>query len=221
MEIVRLTSQQEFVDRAVHMIASAIHETIAQRGRCVLGLSGGSTPQPVYTALASDTTIDWTKLVLILLDERYVPPDHADSNVGMLMRTLLASSAARHASFLFPDTRLPLDECVKTFDEDIKGLPLDSAVLGMGEDGHVASLFPPLPPKQKSTAHALHTTTEHFAVRDRITVSMPVLMSAKQRFVLTIGEAKLKLIERIRTGHEMSLPAAQLNDERTMWIVRP
>jgi 6-phosphogluconolactonase/glucosamine-6-phosphate isomerase/deaminase len=99
----------------------------------------------------------------------------------------------------------------------------DIVVLGMGDDAHIASLFPPVSPEAFGPALTLHTETERFAVKDRITVTFPVLLAAKKRIFLITGKEKQALLKKMQTVNEdVSLyPAQYLFDERTIWVVGP
>ncbi len=214
MEIFTLKTPEDFRARAEQTIADAIKAAIATHGSCAIGLSGGSTPGPVYAALGKRTDIDWHKVTVVLIDERYVPADHPDSNYGMIERTLLVKgSPAYKAHFIAPDTDLPLEACVPAFAQALEELTFDVVVLGMGDDGHIASLFPPLSDNVLGPARAAHTTTDRFAVFDRITVSLPMLQEARQRVLLVTGKAKMDVLKKVQGGHAADLPIAKVAEE--------
>lgn len=221
MQIFTVQSKAEFESRAEQTVVDAIRKSIANEGSCIVGLSGGSTPGPLYEALGRHADIDWKHVTLILIDERYVPKAHKDSNRGMIERTFLADgSPARAAKFVFPDTALPLRDCVSAFDRALAGVTMDLVILGMGDDGHIASLFPPPPFSAPGKARAVHTTTNRFAVFDRVGVSMPVLKDARQRLLLITGKAKLDVLEKVKNGKAKDLPVARVCDERLTVIAR-
>ncbi len=188
-----------------------------------IGVSGGSTPAPVYTMLATDIMLPWQRLRCLLLDERYVPSDHADSNARMIRSTLLTRAGA-DATFVSPDTSLPLEAAVEQYDAVLsKEQRMDLAILGMGPDGHVASLFPPLDPAAFGPRSVIATTTDRFAVKDRIGVTLPVLEHAKKRVFLIAGKEKRNLLDTMQqdTQDASLFPASALLDDRTTWIVGP
>lgn len=222
MDILKTSSSAEFITTAVQCLTDAILGA-QQGGKIVtIGLSGGSTPKPVYEKLSQEKKIDWKRVKFFLLDERYVPTDHQDSNAKMIRETLLRSEAAT-ALFFVPDTTLPLVECIAQYDKKISTLQPDLVVLGMGPDGHIASLFPPVPPEAFGPASVIHTTTDRFAVHDRISVTFPVLEAAKKRVFLITGSDKSALLERMKDGNQDAslFPASALMDERTVWVVGP
>lgn len=183
------TSPQDFIRTSVTILAAKIAVTISARGHCVLGLSGGSTPRPVYEALEKERGIDWSAVTIFLVDERCVPADHHESNQRMIReifprRTIIA-----------PDTALPAAACADEYDQHLrtlfltKGFP-DIVTLGLGEDGHTASLFPPVPDEAFGERFAIHTRTKQYVSPDRITITIPVLTRATTTILLLSGEPK-------------------------------
>jgi 6-phosphogluconolactonase len=195
------TSADAFVERATMQIADVIRDAVEEKGSCVLGLSGGSTPRPIYEALAKEKDIDWWRVWMFLVDERFISSESPDSNLRLVRETLLRDSGTYEAEHLFaPHTDLSPEECVATYDRDLhrlldeQGHP-DLVILGMGDDGHIASLFPPLSPQAFGPTLAIHTQTDRFAVRDRISVTLPVLEEAAAKIFLLKGEAKKKTLD--------------------------
>lgn len=200
--LVETTGTDDFTQKAVDWLVTHINAAIADHGSCAIGLSGGSTPKPIYMALGKRTDVDWEKVSIFLLDERYVSNDSNDSNQKMIIETLLANAPIPPDQVFFPDTTLPIDECVTDYTADVKTLWEDRlpdiTVLGMGDDGHIASLFPPLDLEETSDTHfALHTQTPlkddgtpRFPILDRIGLTLNPIASAQSHIVLLQGEAK-------------------------------
>jgi 6-phosphogluconolactonase/glucosamine-6-phosphate isomerase/deaminase len=131
------TNRDLFVQQATQWLAHRILEAITSKGRCILGLSGGSTPGPVYEELGKSTEIDWTKVFVFAVDERYISAEEKDSNRNLLSRTLLKSCATLPAgNIIYPDTSLPLAQCISSYGQQIsqllqqRGSP-DIVVLGI------------------------------------------------------------------------------------------
>lgn len=221
MDIVRYDTTETFVRSATQWIIATILRAQHDGGTAVIGLCGGSTPKPVYAMLAADISIDWNRVTFFLLDERYVPGGHPDSNQRMIRETLLTHAAAA-ATTVFPNTSLPLPACISDYEQKIAALPRASLVIiGMGDDGHITSLFPPVGPEAYGPANIIHTTTESFAVRDRISVTFPVMLHAAKRLFLITGPTKAALLTTMQKSNEdVSLyPAQYLFDAQTTWMV--
>ncbi len=200
--LVPTDSQDEFVRAAATVLERAIVLAIETHGRCVLGLSGGSTPGPVYDQLGRKKTIDWDKVHLFLVDERCVPADDDRSNQKLVEETLLKHAGIPDLQRHFPDTSKNPGECARFYDHDLRTLMPDSGpdvvTLGMGDDGHIASLFPPLSPGDLSAAeYAVSTQTPllpdgspRFPVKDRISTTLTLLRTAETKVFLLNGANK-------------------------------
>lgn len=182
---------EAFAKDAARFIEERMRAAIAQHGNCTLGLSGGKTPRAAFTILGRSETIDWPAVTLFLIDERYVPADDERSNQRLLMDTLLKTVTL---PCVFPDTALPLEKCVADYDRQLSTLFGDAGpdliVLGLGDDGHTSSLFPPVPPEGNGDRLVIHTTTDHFDVHDRISTTLPLLRRSGSAVFLLQGEGK-------------------------------
>lgn len=198
--IIQTRSDNTLIQKAADILIGKIEAAIADHGYCILGLSGGSTPKPVYAELAR-RDLDWSKVRAFLVDERYV--DRSDENANQK----LARDTLPKMTFVSPDTTLPIEECIRRYTADLQKmwderLP-DLIVLGMGEDGHIASLFPPVSDDALSDRGLVfHTTTERFAVRDRITISLNAVASAQSHIVLLKGERKKSVWQEMLASEE-------------------
>lgn len=228
-EHLQAKSEQDFIEQGVLVLARAIGEAIEKRGRCILGLSGGSTPRPVYEALAKTSGVDWAKVHMFLVDERSVPPDDAQSNQRLVRETLLRHASVPSKNLCFPDTTLPLDRCVADYAARLQavlgaGSP-DVLLLGLGEDGHIASLFPgDIDALLERERLVLSThAPDPFPVRDRITVTLPVLTRAALPVFLLKGERKQRIFAETLSANTdpVEYPAhALLETGRTLWITQ-
>lgn len=220
MNILKTSTPDEFVKTAVQFLTNAILAAQVGGRTATIGLSGGSTPKPVYKKLSQEKSIDWKRVRFFLLDERYVSAENADSNTKMIRETLLKNAAA-DATCIVPDTSLPLAECVSDYDTKVLSLHSDLVILGMGPDGHIASLFPPVSPDAFGPASVIHTTTDRFTVRDRISVTFLVLEAAAKRVFLITGAEKIALLEKMQDGNQDAslFPASVLMDEKTTWVM--
>jgi 6-phosphogluconolactonase len=180
MELNRFDKEEEFVDAAVKLIKKIVAET---DDVCRIALSGGSTPKPVYKAL-SKSDIDFSKVEFYQVDERYVPKDNDNSNYKLINQSLVKPLGDKLRAFHFFDTSLPIEECIKKYSEKIELINFDLVLLGMGSDGHIASLFPGDKTSIDSTNPAIHTTTEEFAVKDRLTISLKKIQESPNKILL-------------------------------------
>lgn len=152
-EIVVLPDLNAIAREAADRIVDLAHESIGARGRFTVALSGGSTPRALFSLLASETyrdRIDWQRTIVFWSDERCVPPDHADSNFRLANETLLAKipipagNVHRMRGDAEPEAAaLEYEQIVRREVAMDSGVPIfDLILLGMGPDGHTASLFP-------------------------------------------------------------------------------
>ena len=189
----------ELVENLAQHIIENLLDAIAQSGRASLAVSGGSTPVSLFRAL-SDIDIPWSKVVVTLVDERWVPENHPDSNAQLVRRHLLRSHAAK-AQFVGLKTDAS-DPFIAVEDVEAKlrleVLPLDVVVLGMGEDGHTASFFPAaqgLSEALESEQRICCGIVPPRAPHARMTLSLAALLGAKQLLLHIIGEKKRLVLE--------------------------
>jgi 6-phosphogluconolactonase len=143
LNIHEFESRSDAAIAAGKRIINALHRRLETHDSAAVVVSGGTTPAPVYDYMAHKE-LDWHRVHVLLSDERWVPADHADSNEKMLRDALEKSRAsyAQITSYFDPENSLE-DRCSQ-LDKELAGLPLPftSVLLGMGSDGHFASLFP-------------------------------------------------------------------------------
>lgn len=187
-------SETKFIKQSTDWLVETINSSIQEKGECIIGLSGGSTPAPVYTALAKREEVDWQKVTFFLIDDRIISPDHKDSNQKLVQDTLLSADTITVDQCVFPDTNGTPEHAVAQYTRALTALfasnPPDILILGMGEDGHIASLFPPVAETSFGEVLAIHTQTNDFAVKERISVSPLVLLAAQKSLLLLKGEKK-------------------------------
>ena len=214
-DIQTFSDQAALSAHAADLFVQAAREAVAARGRFTVALTGGSSPHKTYELLAQaphTTEVDWANVFVFLGDERFVPYDDDRSNYGMCKRLLLDHVPLAPAHVLPIPTTAPTvqeaeDEYARTlagvFGLTTDGPPpaLDLILLGMGDDGHCASLFPGMP--------TLHVTDRWVVSSppgtlpppvDRITCTFPVLNAARQVVFLVNGEKKAAAVRDIFEG---------------------
>ena len=195
-------------DAAAEAIAETLAEALRQRGQACLVATGGRAPGPIYDRLARNG-LDWGRVSVTLSDDRCVDVGTPDSNVRLIRDRLLQGPAAA-ARFLplWP----PEPEALETI---ARLMPFDAVMLGMGEDGHIASLIPGDP-------GLLDGLTTDDLTRDvpgglgnppiaRVTLTLRTILNARAIFLLIAGDAKREVIRRARAGED--LPVGRLLDQ--------
>ncbi len=204
----------ENLDNLIHAAARTIMQRI-EAGARTIALSGGNTPKPLYQLLGQNDELREKPVTWVVVDERYVPIDDPQSNAGMIEKTLKPERLLRFKTEL-DDPARSADEFEREW-RDLKIEHLDLAVLGMGDDGHTASLFP---------------GTDVLAVEDRIaaavyvpkmnswrvTLTKPVLRAAGLRIVLAAGASKRPILQEVRAGAEYPI-ALVTSGVETWWFV--
>jgi 6-phosphogluconolactonase len=232
-EIKVLDGPAALAEAAAGAIVEAAVAAIAARGRFTLVLSGGATPRETYERLAGPPyrdRIDWQRTLVFFGDERRVAPDHRDSNYGMAHAALLSKVPIPPASVfrIRGDAEDP-EVAAAEYARAIAGalglrrgeLPrFDLVLLGLGVDGHAASLFPGSPVLREvfRTVAAVHATAA--AVPQRLTLTLPVLNAAAEVIFLVSGPEKAKVVKAALTDQSM-LPAAMVRpaNGRLGWLL--
>lgn len=192
-------------------VAEIINKAVEQHNRCTIALAGGSTPKRLYTVLASDpyrNEIPWDRLFLFLGDERYVPRDHPDSNFRMAREALLDHvSVPGLQVFPMPTHYDPAEAAARyetslreTFAVSEDSIPeFDLVLLGIGGDGHTASLFPGT---RALDIYDRLVVENHVPQQKamRITFTIPLLQSAASTILLATGEDKADAVFRAVHG---------------------
>jgi 6-phosphogluconolactonase len=194
-------------------VPTAFAQLVAQAVRSSIALSGGATAEACYRALR-DVPVDWPAVDVYYGDERFVPPDHDDSNEGMTRRALLDFVAVRAVHSMYRAE--PIDDAARAYDDLIGAAPpIDVVHLGLGPDGHTASLFPGSPALAESERLVVATGDDAHP-QPRLTFTFPAIARGRLVVVTVAGEEKRAAVERIRAGED--LPGARIRGERVVWL---
>lgn len=198
---VEASDTQALAQKLADNIIEVLQADLEAHGAASLVVSGGSTPAPVFKCL-STADIDWSKVTVTLADERWVAPGHKDSNESLVRDTLLVDKAAS-ASFvsLYRQGVTP-EQAVALVATDIASMrqPFSVTILGMGGDGHTASLFPDAPAQQLEEAMALDNIATLAILKPpsvdqvRISLTRAALLNSKQRFLHITGNGKCEVL---------------------------
>ncbi len=208
IQIIKVADAAALAQTAAEYFARAAAENIAQAGRFTVALSGGSTPKAMFALLAAEpfvSRIDWAKIYFFWGDERCVPPDHPDSNYRMTAEALLSKVGVPEKNVLRMHGELEPAEAAQRYSEMLldffQAAPVfDLVFLGMGADGHTASLFP--------GTSALHTEANKIAVENyveklkatRLTLTAGTINAAQDLVFLVAGADKAAALRSVLEG---------------------
>jgi 6-phosphogluconolactonase len=220
-----LPNLSALVQRSLNITLEKVRTAIAERGTFTIALSGGSTPKPLYEAIATQD-LPWGNIHVFWGDERYVPPDHPDSNQGMTRRAWLdrvnippanihpmptdkadpAVASAKHEQELQAFFQIPPGEFPR----------FDLILLGMGDDGHTASLFPYTEALRVSDRLV---TVGHKDGQPRLTFTVPLINQARCVIFMVAGANKQAALAQVfaPTGDEQAYPSRLIQPIGELW----
>ena len=212
---------------AARAIARTAAGAVRRRDRFTLVLSGGETPLATYRLLAARRDVDWARADVFFGDERAVPPDDAASNYHAAQETLLAHAARAGARIHRMHAEAgDLDAAAAAYESKLRAVlgkrpHFDIVLLGLGADGHVASLFPAHAALVERRLWVVATPAPHIA--PRLTLTFPAFAAARHVFFLVVGAGKSTMLRRVLDGARdiMLLPAQGIAPRRgrVVWFV--
>jgi 6-phosphogluconolactonase len=223
-------SPTKLCERLAERFVELSHHFISLRGSFHAALSGGRTPQTLFSLLASPdykTKIDWQRIHLYMVDERFVPRNHPDSNAAALINCLtMHVPIPKTQLHLIPTEQVTHQQAAELYAETLKDhLPkneshpwFDFLLLGTAEDGHVASLFP------QTVSLAIsdnYTTSVYVPKLDswRITLTLPMLHRSTHTAFIVTGENKAPVVQRVFADIQPYLPIQLLNWQKAEWYL--
>lgn len=219
--------QEEAIRFAVEHWISTAEEAIAKRSFFSVALSGGSTPHAIYQMLSQApyaSRLDWSKVYLFWSDERAVPPDHPDSNYHMAMKSGLSRLPLISSHIFRMEAERKIEANALAYEAIIRRVAgpglFDLVMLGVGEDGHTASLFP-------------HTSA--LAIEDRLvvpnwveekkswrmTLTFSCIRQSKKAVIYALGDSKKSIVNEVLHASESSYPASRIGapSKKSLWII--
>jgi len=219
-------STAALADAAAHDVGQRLTEGWKTRGRATLVATGGRSPGPVYDRLR-EAPVDWARVVVTLSDERCVAPDAPDSNARLLRERLFHGAAARAAFVSLWGEGLDPVAAARGVEAAIRAMtPFDAVLLGMGEDGHVASLIPGMPglaqamDPQGSRLVEVAPAGWGSPPLARITLTLAALLQARAILLLVAGDAKRQVIDAALAGADLPVRGILAQDRvpvRVLW----
>lgn len=217
MMLMRSASTAAAASSLAAQVSAALRVAVRERGRASLLVPGGRTPVPLFRALRRQA-LPWQSVMVSLTDERCVPSDHEDSNARLVRGELLAeaAAAARFVPLVNGATCASSGAAHCWQSLAVLPRPIDVVVLGMGEDGHFASLFPGSPGIEAAldvdAAPGCVAMRAPVAPADRVSLNLAALADARQLFLFITGERKRTLLE--SAGRRAPLPVDALLELR-------
>jgi len=218
--------------RAAEQFVVLARQAIVERGRFAVALSGGSTPKALYSLLATaefSVQLSWRQIHLFFGDERCVAPDHAESNYRMVHDTLLAKISLPAENLHRMDGAVEPAVAAAAYEAELRNsfvvgenqLPrFDLILLGLGEDGHTASLFPQSSALQETVHWVASTYVEKLGAH-RLTLTLPVINNADQVSFLIAGQSKAAIVKELIAVPGGDYPAARVDplDGHLNWFI--
>jgi 6-phosphogluconolactonase len=216
-------------DALARVVIEVAAECIAASGRFTIALAGGETPRAAYRLLGSryQQAVDWEKAHVFFTDERFVPPEDTRNNAAMAVREWLARVAIpRHQVHAIPTIGGSPAECADRYEGTLRGSfstdnTFDLAIMGIGADGHTASLFPndTNALSERSRWVLAVNAPPHTEPRERITLTLPMLNGSRRVVFAAVGEAKRARVAEALENRE-PLPASLVRGrESTQWLL--
>ena len=224
MDIEVLTDAAAAAHRAAGLVAAEARDAVRDRGRFVLAISGGTTPWVMLHALSLLDDVPWTRMHVVQVDERIAPGGHADRNLTHLSASLLAPlDAARGGTVQvhpMPVEADDLDEAAVGYARTLAGIAgsppvLDLVHLGLGADGHTASLVPGDPVLEVEDADV--ALTGMYQGRRRMTLTFPIINRARRVLWLVTGQDKAAMLARLRRG-DRTIPAGRIRQDHAIAV---
>ena len=214
--------EEALARRGADRFAAVVGDAVRERQRAIVSLTGGTTPKKMYEALARDPTrVPWQRVHLFWGDERAVPPGHADSNYGMAHEALLAHVSIPAGQVHRMRGEWPAHEAAAAYERELMGT-FDLMLLGLGEDAHIASIFPGSAVIEERVRLTAAPWVAHLDAY-RITLTPQALLDARHIVMLVAGSKKADAVKAAIEGPDdpRRWPAQLLRaaGDRVEWLI--
>ncbi len=230
-EIVVLPDPAAVADEAARQVAERARQAFASRGRFSMALAGGSTPGLLFERLGQEpyaSGIAWDRVHLFWGDERCVPPDDPGSNYRLAYRAWISRVPIPPAQVYRVPGELEPEQAARQYEETLRWfsgrgmLRFDLTLLGLGADGHTASLFPGSAALQEREQWVLAVDADYQGrPAHRVTLTLPVLNASHQVLFLVTGKAKAEVVRAVLEGPDGQLPAQKVQPTagEVIWLL--
>jgi 6-phosphogluconolactonase len=227
---IRILNPAELFQAAAAEFAALASAAVRNEGRFTVALSGGSTPRNLYSLLATNPSIPWDRILFFWGDERHVPPDHPDSNYRMAHETLLSKVSVRPENVFRIHAELKdAEAATEAYEQDIRTVfnlrpgefpRFDLVLLGLGPDGHTASLFPGTRALEERKRLVVANWVDKFKAY-RITLTLPVLNHSACVMFLVSGADKAQAVREVLKSDGEGPPAKSVRPVagRLLWLL--
>jgi 6-phosphogluconolactonase len=225
-EVIRTTN---FISDAAGLILEQARDALGDRGEFRIALSGGNTPRPIYSEFARlGCDLPWERVRFTFGDERCVPPDHDESNYRMARETLFEPAAIPEKSILRMRGEIEPAVAAQEYEDQLALLATqhgemiyrhDLTLLGMGDDGHTASLFPGTAALQETVRRVMANYVPKLQTW-RITMTLPLLNQSRMILFLVKAEKNREVLDRVLAG-DAEYPASRVApaNGRLIWMI--
>ena len=228
-KVIYTNSTNEFGAIIAGKIIDIILNSLSQNNKCCIAFSGGSTPQPVFIELANkcyQQVLNWSRVHIYFIDERCVPSEHKENNFlscyNIWLQHYPEIKYHRIETWLGPEVSAEKyeKEIESILNEKVEVAQFDLIFMGMGEDGHIASLFPEYN-FNKSTSNYVENVYVQSKDMHRVTMTLPLLNNAKNRIIGVVGHKKRKIFMDLVNSDYKNYPVAKLlsSNAKDIWVI--
>jgi 6-phosphogluconolactonase len=201
-KLLKFTHSEDFTTEIAYLIQEKILDVYDKNGLVRLALSGGNTPLPIYEKLAQSQVIPWDRVEIYQVDERYADSTNPDSNQGSISK-IFGPVCSFFKEFVTWNTSITIQESSKQYNQYLESVAeeddflFDLVILGMGNDGHTASLFPKDPALDNTQDWSIFTLNTDSKTPQRLSLTYKSLLNTDDIFLLLTGEEKLKTLDKV------------------------